>query len=125
MRWLGKEVGGQGTEHRKNSPELKSLCCSCLWVSAAVNAHPHCALSVFHCLFLPLVVCLRPTSHNSHTPETPLVLSCCHDHFLTPAQCLGAMPKLSPTCMCLSDLYVLCCMYDSVISLSPACFRPF
>lgn len=118
MSWLGEEVGGQGTEHMKNSRELKSLSCACLLVGAAMNAHARSAPPVFPCLSPSDVVPeahlppLEPPSAvigaglSCATHETPLVLSRCHDHFLTPAPALGLCPScLQAACACLACMY--------------------
>lgn len=55
---IGQGAGGQGAEHRKNSPELEGLSVrvSVSRRALAVDARPHSALSVFPYLFLPLVL---------------------------------------------------------------------
>lgn len=119
MRWLGKERGK--SDHSKNIPgKPENLC--------ATNAHLHSVAPVFPCFFFPLVWCPRPTSYPLQSSSnigvglnSSVAAMATSSHQPVP----WPMPWLSLTCMCLSDLYVLCCMCDAVISVLPACLRPF
>lgn len=72
---IGQGAGGQGAEHRKNSPELEGLSVrvSVSGRALAVDAHPHPALSVFPYLFMPLVLHLRPPPTPCGLPSTIIV----------------------------------------------------